>query len=103
MAKKNAVTADDAQVQAENATEQKVVNRNRESTSVDLSPYTLQSIEAAAAQFGPYGLTIPKARDLVRSKLESLGAGISAVDLFAEQVQAEIEKLKAAAKANAAS
>lgn len=102
MAKKNTTVTDDAQG-TENATEPKAINRNRESTSVELSPYTLQSIEAAAAQFGPYGLTIPKARDLVRSKLESLGAGISAVDLFAEQVQAEIEKLKAAAKANAAS
>lgn len=97
MAKKNTTVTDDAQG-TENATEPKAINRNRESTSVELSPYTLQSIEAAAAQFGPYGLTIPKARDLVRAKLESLGAEISAIDLFAVQIQAEIEKLKAAAK-----
>ncbi len=100
MAKKSAVVTDESQGAqgAENEVDKKAP-RNRDSTSVDLSPYTLQSIEAAAAQFGPYGLTIPKARDLVRTKLESLGATISAVDLFAEQVQAEIEKLKAAAKA----
>lgn len=99
--KKNASQTDGAQGTENEAG--KKVNKNRDSTSVDLSPFTLQSIEAAAAQFGPYGLTIPKARDLVRTKLESLAAEISAVDLFAEQVQAEIEKLKAAAKAAAAS
>lgn len=71
-----------------------VDNSLRRGLQVDLSDLTLASIEAASTKFGGFGLTKTKARQLVAARISELAANVSAIDLFAAEVEASLEALK---------
>lgn len=70
-------------------------SRNRKSMVIELSDATLASIEEAAVNFSTFGLKLPAAREMVAREIERLAAEVSAVALFATEVQAKLAALAA--------
>mgnify|MGYP000964744686 CR=1 FL=1 len=68
-------------------------SRNRKSMVIELSDATLASIEEAAVNFSTFGLKLPAAREMVAREIERLAAEVSAVALFATEVQAKLAAL----------
>lgn len=68
-------------------------SRNRKSMIIELSDATLASIEEAAVNFSTFGLKLPAAREMVAREIERLAAEVSAVALFATEVQAKLAAL----------
>lgn len=93
MAKKNQQVENVGGEQVEQV--EQSINRNRKNMVIELSDATLASIEEAAVNFSTFGLKLPAAREMVAREIERLAAEVSAVALFATEVQAKLAALAA--------
>ncbi len=75
-------------------TENAVDNSLRRNLEIELSDSTLTSIEAASTNFKVFGLTKARARQMVAARIAELAKDVSAIDLYAAEIEASLEALK---------